>query len=136
MSRCGTTWNQRWNNVVYFSFGIYSVEQRQVNVVCFNFVESDVRQRRKNVVLFNVEFYNVGQRGNNVVKKWPFLQGTKKNRFKLNTLNSKCLLLFYNFAHFTPIFKKNILNNTCKAAKRKIMKNSALQELDLNRFTL
>ena len=67
--------------------------------------------------------------------KWSFLKKThKKSHFKVNTLNSKLLMLFHNLLHFTPNFKKNMLKNTCKTAKTRIMKNTALQ--DLNRFTL
>ena len=54
----------------------------------------------------------------------------------MNTLSSKFLLLFHNLLHFTPNFKKNMLKNTCKDAKLTTMKNTALEELDLNRFTL
>ena len=118
-----------------FSVGIYNVEQRRINVAYFNDNVSNVRQRRNNVVLFNVEFHNVGQGGNNVVKMTSSKEN-KKNNFKLNTLNSKFLLLLHNLLHFTPNFKKNMLNNTCRAAKIRIIKNTALQELDLNRFTL
>ena len=120
---------------MYFNVGIFYVEQRRINVVYFNVDVSNVRQRRNNVVLFNVEFHNVGQRGNNVVKM-IISKRNKKNNFKLNTLNSKILQLFHDLLHFTPNFKKNMLKNTSKAAKIRIMKNTTLQELDLNRFTL
>ena len=103
-SRRGTTKNQRWNNVVYFNVGIYSLEQCQINVAYFNVDVRNGRQRWNNVVFFNVEFHNVGQRQNNVVKM-TISKGTKtKNHFKLNELNSKFLVLFHNLLHFTPNF--------------------------------
>ena len=117
-SRRDATSNQRWNNVAYFNVGIYNVKQRRINVVYFNVDVSNVRQHRNNVALFNFEFHNDGQHG------------------KLSTLNSKLLLLFHNLLHFTLNFKKNMLKNTCKAAKIMIIKNTTLQELDLRRFTL
>ena len=117
---------------MYLNVEIYNVEQRRINLVYFNVDVNNVRQRRNNVVLFNVEFYNVGQRGNNVVKM-TISKKNKKKTFQINTLNSKFKLLFHNLIHFTPDFKRNILKNTCKAAKIKIMKKTALQELDLNR---
>ena len=73
-SQCGTTSNQRWNNVPYFNVGIYNVKQRRINVVYFN-----VKQCRNNVVLFNFEIHNIGQRWNSVVKMIIF----KKNKEKL-----------------------------------------------------
>ena len=117
-SRRDATSNQRWNNVVYFNIDV-----------------SNVRQHRNNIVLFNFVFQNVGQRGNNVVKL-ALSNRKKKNNFKLNTLISKFLLLFHNLLHSTLNFKKNMLKNTFKAAKLRIMKNTGLQELALNRFTL
>ena len=120
---------------MYFNVGIYNVKQRLIKVVYFNIDVNNVRKRRNNVVLFNVEFHNVGQRGNKVVKM-SISKKNKKNHFKLKTLNSKLLLLFHKLLHFAPNFKKNMVKNTYKAAKIRIMKNTALQELDLNRFIL
>ena len=59
-----------------------------------------------------------------------------KKYFKMNALNSKFLLLFHNLLHFTPHVMKSTLKNTCKAAKIRIVKDTAFQELDLNCFTL
>ena len=100
----------------------------------FNVDVSNVRQRRNNV-LFNVEFHNVGQRGNNVVKM-TISKKNKKSHFKLNKLNLKLLLVFHNLFNLSPNFKKNMLKNTCKAAKIRIMKNTASEEVNLNRFAL
>ena len=48
-SRRGATSNQRRNNVVYISVGIYKVEQRWMNVVYFHVDMNNVRQRWNNV---------------------------------------------------------------------------------------
>ena len=53
---------------MYFSFGIYKVEQRRINIVYFNVDMNNVRHHRNNVVIFNVQFQNVGKRRNNIVK--------------------------------------------------------------------
>ena len=64
--------------------------------------------------------------------KWSFPRRTKKNHFKwMHWIQ----LPFYNL-HFTPHFKRNLLENTCKAVKIKIIKNTALQELYLSCFTM
>ena len=79
--------------------------------------------------LDNVEFGNDDQRGNIIVKMKIFKK--KKRKKNPNKMNSK----FHSLLHFTPHFKRNMLKNTCKARKIKIMKDFALQELNLNRLT-
>ena len=56
--RCGTTSNQRCNNV-YFNVGIYNVQQHRINVVYFSVDMNNVRQRQNNIAIFNAEFHNV-----------------------------------------------------------------------------
>ena len=77
--RRGTTSNQHWNNVVYFSVGIYHVEQRRKNVVYFNVDMNNVRQRRNNVVIFNVKFHKVDKRRNDVAKMTVSKKSKNKN---------------------------------------------------------
>ena len=125
------TSNQRWNNVAYVKLGIYMVKQRRINVFYFKVDINNVRQHRNNAVIFIVEFYKVGQRYSNVRKYDNFSkdQNNKhKDYLKLNTLNSKFELLFHNLLRFTLQFNRSWLKNTCK--------NTALQKLYLNRFTL
>ena len=40
-SRRGTTFNQRWNNIVYINVGIYNVKQRQINFVVNDVVNTN-----------------------------------------------------------------------------------------------
>ena len=51
-------------------------------------LEYYVKQSRNNDVLFSVEFHIIGKRRNNFVKI-TISKNTKKDHFKLNTLNSK-----------------------------------------------
>ena len=106
------TSNQRWNNFVYFDIGIYNVEKRWINVVCFNADVDNVRQRRNNVVLFKFSFTTLVN-AETTLWKWFF---PKRNLFQIEYTQFKVL--------------------NAKASKIKIMKNTALQELDLNCSTL
>ena len=131
-SRCGTTSNQSLSNVVYFNVGIYNVKQCRINVVYFNVDVSNVMQRWNNVFLFNVECHNVGQRGSYVVN----MTISKRNKKIISTW-IHCIYSYYCYfmIFFTllPILRRirwRILANL------RIMKNTALQELDLNGFTL
>ena len=51
---------------MYVNVEIYSFEERWNNAVFFNVGLNNIRQRRKNFVIFNVDFHNVAQRRNNV----------------------------------------------------------------------
>ena len=109
------TWatsNQRWNNFVCFYIGIYNVEQRWISVVYFNVDVDKVRQRRNNVVLFKLSFTTLVN-VKTTLWKWLF---PKRNLFQIEYTQFKVL--------------------NAKASKIKIMKNTALQELDLNCSTL
>ena len=112
---------QRWN----------LQRQTMSNQRC-NVDVSNVIQRWNNVFLFNVEFHNVGQRGSYVVK----MTISKRNKKIISTW-IHCIYSFYCYfiIFFTllPILRRirwRIL------AKLRIMKNTALHELDLNHFTL
>ena len=86
-SRSRTTSNQRWNKVVHVNVTVYKNKQRRTNIVYFKVDLKNFRQHWNNVVIFKVEFHKVWQR------------------------------LFHNHLHFISHFKRNMLRNTCKAAK-------------------
>ena len=117
--------NKHFDVVSTMSFGWY-------DAAMWDNVKSTLKQRISTLIwtktLDNVEFRNDDQRGNIIVKIKIF---KKKRKKKTNKMNSK----FHSLLHFTPHFKRNMLKNTCKARKIKIMKNFALQEINLNRLT-
>ena len=84
----GATSNQRWNNVVYFTVGIYNVEQCWIIVVYFNLDINNFRQRRNNVVVFHVDMNNVGKCQNNIVKM-TISKKSKTSYFNRIQRNSK-----------------------------------------------
>ena len=83
-SRCGTTSNQRWNNVVYLNVRIYNVEQRLINVAYFSVDVNDVRQRQNNVVLFNVVKMTISKKN----KKTNHFNLIQSSKFKFKVLTA------------------------------------------------
>ena len=105
----------------------------------FNVVMNNVRQHRNNVAIFNVKFHNVGKRGNNVVKT-SFSEKNKKIQIKSsNRMHEIESFNYYLIMFFTLL---PMLGGTCKRvlakprSSYKIMKNNALQELNLKRLAL
>ena len=78
-----------------------------------------------NVVLFSVEFNNVGQRRTNVVKM-NISKRTPKKLFQIEYTEFKVLTAILKSILIYSLFMRNMLKNTCKAPKTKIMKNTAL----------
>ena len=106
-SRRRTTWNHRWNNVVYVNVEIYNVQQRWNKVVYFNVELNNARQLRNNFVIFNVDFHNVGQRQNNIANMniWKKIKPRFKNKIRFLSFKEYAgLTIFFIFPHF----KKNL----------------------------
>ena len=129
--------NKHFDVVSTMSFGWYDVAiwdnvkstlKQRISTLKFTALNSVESTLIWATTLDNVEFRNDDQRGNIIVKMKIF---KKKRKKKTNKMNSK----FHSLLHFTPHFKRNMLKNTCKARKIKIMKNFALQEINLNRLT-
>ena len=127
--------NQCWYNIC-----TSTLEFSTLNVVVyFSFDLNNVRQRQNSVTIFNINFNNVVRSRNNVVNMniyKPQVQDKiiflccKKKLLKLNTM------WIQNLLHFVPIFK-----GICKrtyARSQKILKHrqfTELQKLYLNHFT-
>ena len=102
----------------------------------FNVGMNNVRQHQNNVVLFNVEFRNVGQRRNNVVVMTISKQ-SKKISFQIECSELKVLTaISLSPSLYSPFYEEYLEKYLQSRKKIKITKNTALQELDLNRLTL
>ena len=110
-SRRGTTSNKHWNNVVYFSIGMYNVEQIRTHFVYFNADMNNIRLPRNNVVFFNLEFHNVGQRRNNVVKM-TIPKKNKKKSFQNEYTEFKVSIIF-----LLPMLREMCWRNLAKQQK-------------------
>ena len=139
-SRHGTTSNQCWNNAMYFNVGILTTSNNIESTLCISMLIWTTLDNIETMLSFSMSSFTTLVNVETMLWKHPFPKRIKKIQIKSsNRMHEIESFNYYLIIFFTLL---PMLRGTCKRvlakpqSSYKIMKNNALQELNLKRLVL